>query len=168
MLFMSARRQLLGAGEVLRMPSLAAALDKLRMQPRGAIAGVLTWSNARSEGGGGVFSAGAAGTGAAEGSTAFVVGDPKGNAVACALGLGRPFGRGTLVDGALVSAETAPLKTSLTVDPKGRVLRAAAGGAEPGAQANMFVCRLDNGAPQCEARAPGPGGYALTGEAGEP
>lgn len=164
MLFMSARRQLLGAGAVLRMPSLAAALDRLRLQPRGAVASVLTWSKAGSDGNERVF--GTAGTGVAAGSTAFVVGDPKGNAVACALGLGRPFGRGVLVDGALAPAATAPLKTSLAVDSRGRILRAAAGAAMPQAPETAFVCRLDNGAPQCEARAPG--GYGLTGEAGEP
>lgn len=164
--FMSPRRQLLGAGETLRMPLLAAALDKLRAQPRGAVAGLLTWSKPAGEPGG-IFSAAAAGTGDGEGATTFVVNDPKGNAVACAVGLGQAFGRGVLVEGALApAARTAPLRAWLALDTKGRVREAAATGPRP--LANSFVCRLDNGAPQCEARTDTPGGAALTGQAGDP
>lgn len=164
--FMSARRQLLGAGEVLRMPLLAAALDELRARPRGAVTGLLTWSRPAAEIDGQVFSVSARGSGAAESSTTFVVSDARGTAVACAAGLGRAFGRGVLVDGALApDAQTAPLQARLALDPKGRVLQASAGLPAP---TSSFVCRLDNGAPECEARTNAPGGATLTGQPGEP
>ena len=167
--FMSPRRRLLGAGEILRQPALAAALDKLRAQPRGAVADMLTWRKADAEDRGGVrrFTAAAEGPGAGAGATAFVAGDTKGTAVACAVSLGQAFGRGVMVDGALApDPRPGPLRASLAADPKGRVVEAsAAGGAAPDALVNSFVCRLDNSAPQCEAKADArAGGYALTGQ----
>lgn len=165
-LFMSARRQLLGAGEILRQPALASSLDQLRAQPRGAVAGLLTWSpvleETRADGRHvDVASEGPEG----DSSTGFVVGDTKGNAVACAVGLGPAFGRGVLKDGALTPEAQPALRIHMLTDAKGQVLQAAAGGAAPEALTNGFVCRLDNGAPQCEAKADARGGgYGLTGE----
>ena len=171
--FMSPRRQLLAEGEVLRQPALAAALDRLRGVPRGAAAGVLPWSRSRSENrdGAHVFSVDPQHTVAAlpDGATGLVVGDQKGNAVACVFTLGRAFGSGVMQDGALTpSADAAPLLPVMTVDAKGRVLRAVAS-AGGDTLVNMFVCRLDNDALQCEAKADARGGgYALAGAPGEP
>lgn len=167
--FMSPRRQLLGAGDILRQPALAAALDKLRAQPRGMTVDVLAWRKAEAEQAGDAqrFTAAAEGAGVAEGATSFVVGDEKGNAVACGISLGHAFGRGVLVDGALApEVQPARLRVDLVLDSKGRVLNArAVGGDGNAALANSFACRLDNGAPQCEAKADARvGGYALTGQ----
>ncbi len=167
--FMSPRHQLLGAGEILRMPLLAAALDELRARPRGAVAGLIAWSKPTHQTSGGVqvFSAAAVGpdTDPGDGSATFVVGDSQGTTAACAIGLGQAFGRGVLVEGALAPESRAmPWRASLARDPKGRILQASAGAP---ALTNSFVCRLDNGAPQCEARADAPGGAASIGQPGE-
>ena len=166
--FMSPRRQLRSTGEVLRQPALATALDGLRAVPRGAGGGALPWSTVVGEteaSAGGVPPADAgAGSRSSGGSTAFVVGDPQGNAVACGFTMGKPFGSGVMRDGALIPDDgPAPPRPAIVVDAKGRVVRAAA----QGALANMFVCRLDNDRPQCEAKADARGGgYAIAGEPG--
>jgi gamma-glutamyltranspeptidase len=176
--FMSPRRQLLSAGEMLRQPGLAVALDGLRAMPRGAaLASVLPWrapevsdDNDRR-----VFTLRQIGPqtdgAAADGATAFVVGDAKGNAVACALTMGRAFGRGVMTDGVLVASdELTPLNPVIAVDRKGRVVEArASAGPRAAALANMFSCGLDNDQPQCEARAdPRGAGDARAGQPGAP
>ena len=168
--FMSPRRQLLSEGESLRQPALAAALDRLRTVPRGAVANALPWSKVvdETQGAAHAFSPDVprSGTAPPDGSTAFVVGDRQGNAAACAFTMGKAFGSGVMRDGALVpSGDPAPLHSVVTVDVKGRVVLARAGDA----LVNMLVCRLDNDAPQCEAKADARGGgYALAGDSGEP
>lgn len=168
--FMSPRRQLLSEGEPLRQPALAAALDRLRAVPRGAVAGALPWSKVvdENQGAGRAFSPDVPRSGAAppDGSTAFVVGDRQGNAVACALTMGKAFGGGVMRDGALAPGDDpAPLSAVVMVDAKGRVMQAKAGDA----LVNSFVCRLDNDAPQCEAKVDARGGgYARAGDFGEP
>ena len=172
--FMSPRRQLLSAGETLRQPGLAAALDRLRGLPRGAaLARVLPWSapERKSENDAIVFALRGTGSAAAEGATAFVVGDTKGNAIACALTMGRAFGRGVMADGVLVASDDrASLDTVIAVDRKGRVVEAtASAGPQPAALVNMFRCGLDNDQPQCEARTDARGaGYAIRGKPGAP
>lgn len=174
--FMSQQSQLLSAGETLRQPGLAAALDRLRSLPRGAaLARVLPRSTPeqKSENNANVFTLRAGGTGSApaEGATAFVVGDTKGNAVACALTMGQAFGRGVMVDGVLAASDDrASLDTAITVDRKGRVVEAtASAGSLPAALVNMFSCGLDNDRLQCEAKAdPRGAGYALAGKPGAP
>jgi gamma-glutamyltranspeptidase len=174
--FMSPRRQLLSAGETLRQPGLAAALDDLRGMPRGAaLASVLPWrAPQRAEDGGkSIFTLPQTDgdAAAADDATAFVVGDAKGNAVACALTMGRAFGRGVMNDGVLAASdERTPLNPVIVIDRKGRVVEArASAGPRAAALVNMFSCGLDNDRPQCEAKAdPRGAGDARAGHPGEP
>ncbi|MBX7198115.1 MAG: gamma-glutamyltransferase [Rhodospirillaceae bacterium] len=166
--FMSPRRQLLAPGEPLRQPALADTLDRLRTAPRNG-ADVLPWAPAAADpyGGNQAYLAGK-GTSNPEGASSLVVGDTHGNTVACTFVMGAAFGAGVMRDGALQPADGAtPVAVLAIVDTKGRVVMVEANGGQ-GGYPNSLDCFLDKGAPECEAKALAPGGYALTGQVGEP
>ncbi len=166
--FMSPRRQLLAPGELLRQPALADTLDRLRTAPRNG-ADSLPWAPAAADPSGDnhAYLVGKA-TSSPKGASSLVVADAHGNAVTCTFALGAAFGAGAMRDGALQPAAGAtPVAARAVVDTKGRVVMIEANGG-PGGYANRLDCFLDKGTPECEAKALAPGGYALTGQVGEP
>ena len=146
--FMNARRQMLQAGETLTQPNLADALAALRTgkeeardipQWRDSAHTDQTFSLASSEQG-------------ATAATSFIVGDDKGQVVACVLTLGRLFGTGRLQDGYLQgdteAIRDAVLSANITL-ASGRFRTAQATGAFK----NTMDCTAQNalGTVACKA-----------------
>jgi len=174
--FMDRRRQFAAAGTELRLPGVAEALARLRLQ--GAAAGgaaAPSWRAAGSRPAGGYLRRGAddAADAATPAATAFVVGDSRGLAVACVLSMGAPFGRGTMAaDGYLRAAPqtSGALRPLIVTDAAfgQAVLLAAAFGA--GAEAMLDIAVdgwLDDGQDydRVRARLQDAGGGGVRGNA---
>ena len=140
--FMNGRRQMLQTGDTLTQPKLADALAALRTGKE-QIQDIPKWQDAAL-----VVSSENATTAA----TSFIVGDDKGQVVACVLTLGRLFGTGRLQDGYLQgdadAVHDAVLDAGITL-ASGRVRSAQATGAFK----NTMDCTAQNalGTVACKA-----------------
>ena len=165
--FLGPTHQMLTAGEKFQQPALASFLANVQRADAAVSSGrPPRWILARADRvrDQDIFALPARKGDTAMNAAGFAVVDAAGNAVSCALTLGRTFGNGRIADGVLSASPdlaAAPLAASIAVDHASHDVRSGAAGLE---KESRWVCPGGLSEPEktCEvAAATERGGYAL-------